>query len=176
VILNRRRLVLAPPFDGLRRARQYGPVRWRIVAVSSSGGVLLDLLALRPWLSRHDVTWVAPPAPDTDVLLDAEDVRWESERTVRQVGRLPGDVVRAARALRAAEADCVVSAGTGLAVAWFSAATLLGVPRVWVDTLNFVDRPGRVARLCGRMASVVLSQAGSPDRARRRAVPIGLLY
>lgn len=28
--------------------------RYRVLLVSSSGGVLLDLLALRPWWSRHD--------------------------------------------------------------------------------------------------------------------------
>jgi hypothetical protein len=148
----------------------------RLVVVSSSGGVLLDMLALRPWLNRHDVSWVAPLAPDTEVVLRDERVRWEPERDARALAHLPLDVVRAIRALRADKADCVVSAGTGIAVSWFVAARLLGIPRLWVDTFNFVDRPGRVARACGRLADVVLTQHPSPDPSRRHAIAVGLLY
>ncbi len=50
-----------------------GPER-RILMVSSTGGVLLDLLALRPWWSRHQVSWVAVPGPDTREVLGGERV------------------------------------------------------------------------------------------------------
>src|SRR5215213_1588105 len=55
----------------------------RILLVSSSGGVLLDLLGLRPWWSRHDVSWVAVPAPDTREVLGGERVSWTEELTPR---------------------------------------------------------------------------------------------
>jgi hypothetical protein len=38
----------------------------RILLVSSSGGVLLDLLALEPWWSRYDAIWAAMRAADTE--------------------------------------------------------------------------------------------------------------
>jgi UDP-N-acetylglucosamine:LPS N-acetylglucosamine transferase len=148
----------------------------RLVVVSSSGGVLLDMLALRPWLDRHDVTWVAPPAADTEVLLRGERVRWQPERDGGDLARLPLDIARAAKALRKDDADCVVSAGTGIAVSWFVAAAGLRVPRLWFDTFNFVDRPGKVARACGRLASVVFTPRPSADPSRRRSVAVGLLY
>jgi hypothetical protein len=148
----------------------------RLVVVSSSGGVLLDMLALQPWLARHDVTWVAPSAPDTEVLLRGERVRWEPERDGRELHRLPRDIAHAGRALRAEDADCVVSAGTGIAVSWFVAASLLGVPKLWFDTFNFVERPGRVARVCGKLADVVLTQWPSTHPSRRRAIALGPLY
>jgi len=148
----------------------------RLVVVSSSGGVLLDVLALRPWLARHDVTWVAPRAADTDVLLRDERVRWEPERDARDLPRLPLDVARAVRGLRAERAECIVSAGTGIAVSWFVAASLLGIPKLWLDTFNFVERPGRVARVCGKLADAVLTQWPSTHPTRRRAIALGPLY
>ena len=41
----------------------------RVLLVSSSGGVLPDLLALRPWWGRYVAGWVAVDAPDTRELL-----------------------------------------------------------------------------------------------------------
>ena len=61
----------------------------RILVVSSSGGVLLDLMAMRPWWTRHDVSWVAVDAPDTRELLDGARVTWASELTPSR----PVDVV-----------------------------------------------------------------------------------
>lgn len=162
--------------DGLAMNGQACAMRLRILVVSSSGGVLLDMLALQPWLHRHDVSWVAPTAPDTEVLLRDERVRWQAERSPRDLARLPLDVVRAMRMLRAERTECVISAGTGLSVSWFLAAALLGIPRVWVDTLNFVGRPGRVARACGRLADVVLTQRATEVASRRHSVSLGLLY
>ena len=41
----------------------------RVLLVSSSGGVMPDLLALGPWWGRYDVRWVAVDALDTRELL-----------------------------------------------------------------------------------------------------------
>lgn len=37
----------------------------RILLVSSSGGVLLDLLALGPWWSRHHAVWAVVKAANS---------------------------------------------------------------------------------------------------------------
>jgi hypothetical protein len=63
-----------------------GDSRYRVLLVSSSGGVLLDLLALRPWWYRHYVSWIAVQAPDTTALLKDQRVRWEREQSA---GRCP---------------------------------------------------------------------------------------
>lgn len=150
--------------------------RYKVLLVSSSGGVLLDLLALRPWWSRHDISWIAVRAPDTETLLAGHRVHWAPERSAsRPIGVL-ASVGRAVRVLRRERPDLIISAGTGVAVGVFLAARLLRVPAVWLETLNIVDSPGIASRLCSRLAAAVLVQRPSLLSVRPRAVLIGELY
>jgi UDP-N-acetylglucosamine:LPS N-acetylglucosamine transferase len=147
-----------------------------VLLVSSSGGVLLDLLALRPWWSRHAVSWIAVPAPDTTALLKGERVHWEREQSARRPLPMLAAVVRAWRILRAEHPDVIVSAGSGVAVGIFLAARLLGVPAVWLETLNIVGRPGIASRVCGKLAAAVLVQRPALLASRPRAILLGELY
>jgi hypothetical protein len=147
-----------------------------ILAVSSSGGVLLDLLALRPWFDRHELVWVAVRAPDTEAALYGVNVHWvpEPERTApRTIAR---SFISAWRLLRQVRPDLVVSAGTGVAVGFYLAARLRRVPSLWIDTFNLVGLPGRAARLCGHLASATLVQRPELVHLRRRCIFIGELY
>jgi UDP-N-acetylglucosamine:LPS N-acetylglucosamine transferase len=150
--------------------------RYQVLLVSSSGGVLLDLLALRPWWFRHGVTWVAVPAPDTAALLKDERVHWQPELSARRPLTILTAVFRALRIVRAEHPDVIVSAGSGVAVAVFIAARLLGVPALWLETLNIVDRPGIAGRICGKLAAAVLVQRPALLESRPRAVLLGELY
>lgn len=126
--------------------------------VSSSGGVLLDLLALEPWWSSYEVRWAAVAAADTRSALHGQAVDWIAERRAsRPLGVLAG-IADAWRVMRAFRPDVIVSAGTGVAVGFFVVARATGVPTLWVSTLNVVAAPGVAARICGRLASVVLHQ------------------
>ncbi|MGO9082811.1 MAG: hypothetical protein ACLQDY_27920 [Streptosporangiaceae bacterium] len=153
-----------------------GDSRYRVLLVSSSGGVLLDLFALRPWWCRHGVFWIAVPAPDTTALLKNERVHWEPEQSARRPLPMLAAVVRAVRILRAEHPDVIVSAGSGVAVGVFIAARLLGVPALWLETLNIVDRPGIASRVCGKLAAAVLVQRPALLASRPRAVLLGELY
>jgi hypothetical protein len=53
--------------------------RKSVLLVSSSGGVLLELLALAPWWSRHDAVWAAVKAADTETVLAPYRVHWIPE-------------------------------------------------------------------------------------------------
>ena len=148
----------------------------RVLLVSSSGGVLPDLLALRPWWARYDASWVAVDAPDTRELLAGERVRWTSELSPGRPDRVLAAVPAARAALRASRVDLVVSAGSGVAVPWFLAARTAGVRAVWVETFNIVDRAGLAARLCARLASQVVVQRPHLLARHRRAVDVGELW
>jgi UDP-N-acetylglucosamine transferase subunit ALG13 len=102
--------------------------RYRVLLVSSSGGVLLDLLALRPWWQRHDPVWVAVRADDTEVALAGQRVHWQPELSASTRLKVLPAAWRALRLLRAERPDVIVSAGTGVAVGFFLAARLLRVP------------------------------------------------
>lgn len=141
----------------------------RVLLVSGSGGVLLDLLALRPWWERHDAAWVAVRAADTSVALAGLPVIWE-----RDPASWPQVVPagwRARQVMRKRRPDLVVSAGRRVAVPYFLAARLLGIPSIWVETLTQVGPPSRGARLCSRLAGEVLVQ-----RAGRPGAHVGELF
>jgi Oligosaccharide biosynthesis protein Alg14 like len=150
--------------------------RQAILLVSSSGGVLLDLMALRPWWENHDVHWVAVDAPDTREVLRDQRVIWVPELTADR----PLDALRAihgARAVLAREdVDLLISAGSGVAVPYFLAARLSRTPAWWVETLNVIGRPGLAARLCARMSEYVVVQHSHLLTRHRRAINVGELY
>jgi UDP-N-acetylglucosamine:LPS N-acetylglucosamine transferase len=148
----------------------------RILLVSSAGGVLLDLLALRPWWSRHDVSWVAVPASDTREVLAGERVTWAEELTPRQPLALLRAVLVAREQLRRDRIDLVVSAGTGVAVPYFLAARLTGVPAWWVETLNVLAGAGIAARVCARAGDLVVVQHSAMLADYPRALFVGELY
>lgn len=148
----------------------------RVLLVSSSGGVLPDLLALRPWWSRYDASWVAVDAEDTRELLAGERVRWTAELSPSRPDKVLASVPAARAALRRNRVDLVVSAGSGVAVPWFLAARLAGVRAVWVETFNIVDRAGLAARLCARLAGEVVVQRPHLLARHRRAVNVGELW
>lgn len=160
------------PFSWVRMGQR----RYRILLVSSSGGVLLDLLALRPWWERHDAAWIAVRAADTEVALAGQRVHWQPELSTRTRLRLLPAAVRAVRILLRERPDVVVSAGTGVAVGVFAAARLLRVPALWLETLNMTGSSGAAARICSRLSAAVLVQRPALLAARRRAVLIGELY
>ena len=85
--------------------------RYRVLLVSSSGGVLLDLLALRPWWSSHDVVWVAVRAPDTEIALAGRRVHWRTEPAAATGLRVIPAAWRALRLLRAERPDVIVGMG-----------------------------------------------------------------
>ena len=147
-----------------------------MLLVSSSGGVLPDLLALEPWWGRYDVRWVAVDAPDTRELLTGHTVRWTDELSAGRPDRVLAAVPAARSQLRAARVDVVVSAGSGIAVPWFLAARTTGVRTVWVETFNIVDRTGLAARLCARLATQVVVQRPHLLARHRRAVNVGELW
>jgi hypothetical protein len=150
--------------------------RYRVLLVSSSGGVLLDLLALKPWWSRHDVSWVAVRAEDTAALLTGQRVYWEQEQSAHRPIGVLGAVVRSLRMLRRERPDVIVSAGTGVAVGVFLAARVLRIPALWLETFNMVDTAGSASKICCRLASAVLVQRPFLVGVRPRAVLIGELY
>jgi hypothetical protein len=148
--------------------------RRRVLLVSSSGGVLLDLLALRPWWQLHDTSWVAVRAADTEVALAGQTVYWQPELPLASRLRALPSAVRAVRLLRRVRPEVILSAGGGVAVGAFLAARLLRIPTVWIETLNQVGPPSGAGRLCARMAGSVVVQRET--RAGLGTVLIGELF
>src|SRR5262249_62132331 len=116
--------------------------RYRVLLVSSSGGVLLDLLALKPWWSRHDVSWIAVRAEDTAALLTGQRVHWEREQSARRPLGVLAAAVRSVRMLRRERPDVIISSSTGAAVGGFLAARVLRIPALWLEAFHLADAGG----------------------------------
>src|SRR5689334_16671765 len=127
--------------------------RYRVLLVSSSGGVLLDMLALEPWWSRYDAVWAAVAAADTTSALARQRVYWISEVTLRSPFSLVPSLRQAWRILKREQPDLVVSAGSGPAISFFAVAQARGIPTFWFSTLNLVATTSLTGRICGRLAS-----------------------
>jgi len=148
----------------------------KILLVSSSGGVLLDLLALDVWWSRYSVAWAVVPATDTCSALAGQRVYSVRETSMRQPLSVLPSFVQAWRILRSERPSLIVSAGSGPAIAFFVLARLRGIPTFWVSTLNILTTPGISASICARFASRVLLQHASLREAHPEGFVIGELY
>ena len=147
-----------------------------VLLVSSSGGVLLELLALQPWWSRHDAAWAVVKAADTESLLSGAQVTWLPELAASNPLKLLPALVRARRVLRDVQPGLIVSAGSGPAIPFFLLAAVRGIPTFWISTLNVSGKAGVSARLCARLASRVLVQRPIQREMHPKAIVIGELY
>jgi UDP-N-acetylglucosamine:LPS N-acetylglucosamine transferase len=150
--------------------------KYRVLLVSSSGGVLLDLLALEPWWSQHDVSWALVKAPDTQSILRGYLIHWIKEPSATgPFGLLPGffDAVRLVKNVRP---QVIISAGSGVAITFFLAARLMRIPTFWLETFNFIRARSLSGRICSRLASEILVQRPSMLETRPGATVLGELY
>lgn len=126
-------------------ARPAGPV----LLVSTQGGHLAHLVALRDWWRTRERLWVCPDAPDVRDRLAGERLVCSFSPTTRNVPNLLRNARLAFRLVRRERPSLVVSAGAGVAVPFFVAAWLLRIPTVFIEVYDRVDTPTVTGRLCG---------------------------
>lgn len=120
-----------------------------VLMVSTQGGHLAHLLALREWWERHDRLWVCPETPDVVDRLAGERVIHSFSPTTRNVPNLVRNASLAVRVLRQERPSVIVSAGAGVAVPFFAGAWAMGIPTVYIEVYDRVDTPTLTGRLCG---------------------------
>ena len=120
-----------------------------VLLVSTQGGHLAQLLALRDWWSPREHIWVCPDTPDVQDRLAGERVIRSYSPTTRNVPNLMRNVGLAVEVLRRERPSLVVSAGAGVAVPFFAVAWMLRIPTVFIEVYDRVDTPTMSGRLCG---------------------------
>jgi len=118
-----------------------------LLLVCSSGGHLLQLLALREAWEGFDRVWVTFDAGDSRALLAGEEVVHAHQPTNRNVPNLLRNIVLALRVVPRVRPFAVVTTGAGVAVPFVWSARLLGATVVYVETLSRIDRPSLSYRL-----------------------------
>lgn len=120
-----------------------------VLLVSTQGGHLTHLLALRDWWEGHDRLWVCPDTPDVVDRLAGERVVRSFSPTTRNLPNLLRNSRLALELLRRERPAVLVSAGAGVAVPFFVGAWALGIPTVFIEVYDRVDSPTMTGRLCG---------------------------
>jgi UDP-N-acetylglucosamine:LPS N-acetylglucosamine transferase len=120
-----------------------------VLLVSTQGGHLAHLIALRQWWEDKDRVWVCPDTPDVVDRLAGERVIPSYSPTTRNVPNLLRNSMLALSLLRRERPALLVSAGAGVAVPFFVAAWLLRIPTVFIEVYDRVDTPTMTGRLCG---------------------------
>ena len=110
---------------------------------------MAHLLVMRPWWEGQDRLWVCPDSPDVVDRLAGERVVRSYSPTTRNLPNLMRNSVLAVGLLRRERPSLVVSAGAGVALPFFVAAWLLGIPTVFIEVYDRVDTPTMTGRLCG---------------------------
>jgi UDP-N-acetylglucosamine:LPS N-acetylglucosamine transferase len=144
-----------------------------ILLTCSSGGHLLQLLALREVWEPHTRLWVTDDRSDTRSLLADEPVvfaHWPTSRTLRT---LPKNLLLAWRVVRRARPAVVLTTGAGTAVPFTWMARLFGARVVFVETLTRIERPSLTCRLIAPIAHRVYVQWPDLQEKVRRSRYIG---
>lgn len=129
-----------------------------MLLVSTQGGHLAQLLVLREWWEHYERVWVCPPTPDVVDRLAGERVVTSHHPTTRNLPNLLRNALLALRVVRRERPSLVVSAGAGVAVPFFVAARLRGIPTVFIEVYDRVDSPTMTGRLCGPFTTRRIAQ------------------
>jgi Oligosaccharide biosynthesis protein Alg14 like len=143
--------------------------------VCSSGGHLLQLYRLKPWWERHRRSWVTFSGPDSESMLEDEDVVWAYHPTTRNVPNLIRNLGLAWTLVRRHRPDVVVSSGAGVALPFFVLGRLFGARTVYVEVYDRIDLPTLSGRLCYPLSSLFLLQWEEQRRFYPRGQLIGRL-
>jgi UDP-N-acetylglucosamine:LPS N-acetylglucosamine transferase len=137
--------------------------RAEVLLVCSTGGHLLQLLALRGAWADFSRVWVTFDKTDARSLLAEERVVFAHGPTNRNFGlvavrNLLRNLVGAARLLRVVRPRVVLTTGAGVAVPYAWIGRALGARVVYVESLTRIEAPSLSCRLIAPVASRIYAQ------------------
>lgn len=148
----------------------------KVALVCSSGGHLTQLHQLKPFWEKHERFWVTFRLPDSESLLDGEDVVWAHYPTTRNLRNAIRNLGLALRILPRRRPDLIVSDGAGVAFPFFLVARLLRIKTVYIEVYDRIDSPTLTGRLCRPLTTLFLVQWEEQKRFYPRAQVIGRLF
>lgn len=121
---------------------------FKCALVGSSGGHLLQLIALEPLWRHWDRFWVTFRKTDATSLLNGERTYWASFPTNRNVPNLIRNSGQAIRVLWRERPDLIISTGAGAAIPYFVLGRLFGAKLVYLEVYDRVDSSTVTGRIC----------------------------
>jgi UDP-N-acetylglucosamine:LPS N-acetylglucosamine transferase len=154
------------------------PASADVLLVCSTGGHLLQLVALRDAWEGFSRVWVTFDKSDARSLLADEPVSFAHGPTNRNFGllavrNLVRNGVLAVRLIRAVRPKVVLTTGAGVAVPFAWVGRLLGARVVYVESLTRIDHPSLSCRLIAPVATRIYAQWPELTRTVPRARYLG---
>ena len=132
--------------------------RKELLLVCSTGGHLLQLVALREAWDGFSLVWVTFDRGDSRTLLADEEVVIAYSPTNRNVKNLVRNLLLAVRVVRRTRPRAVVTTGAGVAVPFAWIGRLFGARVVYVESVTRIEAPSLSCRLIRPVASRVYVQ------------------
>ncbi len=151
-----------------------GPVD--VLLVCSTGGHLLQLVALREAWEGRTRAWVTFDKSDARSLLRGEPVAFAFGPTNRNIPNLLRNLGLALRLVRKLRPKVVVTTGAGVAVPFAWIARLRGARVVYVESFTRIEGPSLSCRLIAPVAARVYAQWPDLAESYRRARYLGNVF
>jgi beta-1,4-N-acetylglucosaminyltransferase len=157
-------------------ARQGADRRVDVLLVCSTGGHLLQLVALREAWKLHSHLWVTFDKSDARSLLAGERVHHAYGPTNRNVKNLLRNFWLAWRLVRRVRPCVVITTGAGVAMpfAWIGRA--YGARVVYIESFTRIDSPSLSCRLIAPVADRIYAQWPELAHAMPRARYVGNVF
>ena len=152
------------------------PGRVDLLLVCSTGGHLLQLVALRESWQRFPRAWVTFDKSDARSLLEDERVLFAFGPTNRNVCNLARNLKLAFRLVRQLRPRVVVTTGAGVAVPFCWLGRIFGAKIVYVESLSRIEAPSLSCRLIAPVATRVYAQWPELAEAYGRARYVGSVF
>lgn len=121
--------------------------RLEVLLVCSSGGHLLQLVALRDaWRDRRRL-WVTDDAADTRSILRNEPAVFGDPPSSRSIRALIRSSMRAARLIRRHRPYTILTTGSAIAVPYAWIGRVFGAEVIYVESITRVETPSLTLRL-----------------------------
>jgi beta-1,4-N-acetylglucosaminyltransferase len=124
-----------------------------VLLVCSTGGHLLQLVALRECWERFDRAWVTFDKSDARSLLADERVHYAYGPTNRSIKNMLRNLLVAWRVVRDVKPKVLLTTGAGVAVPFAWVARLRGAKVVYVESLARIEGPSLTYRLISPIAA-----------------------
>ena len=150
--------------------------RASVLLVCSTGGHLLQLVALREAWEGHTHVWVTFDKSDARSLLAGERVVHAYGPTNRNIPNLLRNLRLAWRVVRRVRPRTIVTTGAGVAVPFAWIGRLLGARVVYVESFTRIEGPSLSCRMIAPVASRIYAQWPELTKALPRARYVGNVF
>ena len=162
--------------DAPASAQDGAPTPVDILLVCSSGGHLLQLMALREAWDEHTRAWVTDDTPDTRSVLGGEEVTFAHGPTSRNLKTMVKNALLAWRVIRTRRPAVILTSGAAIAVPFAWVGRVCGVSVVYVESVTRIARPSLSARMVAPVVSRLYVQWPDLVKSFRRARYCGSVF